>query len=171
MAIKQMTKMGENFYPKTITSAVVDEATGDNLDSMLPFKLVVDEETQSISVEDFNKLKAAMLANRPIYIIIGGIAMVALVTPIANTNRLRATVISPNMASTVICGEYSFSPDGVIQVLSEPGNPTYMVKAGQGISIEPDGRINCTLDISQLSQELQTLKARVDALEGGSLTE
>lgn len=146
MAIKQMTKTGENFYPKTITSAVVDEATGDNLDSMLPFKLVIEEDTFSISAENFNKLKVAMIANRPIYIIIGGIASVALVTPIANTDRLRATMLSPNMSSNVICKELGFSPDGLIQVLSEPDNPVYMVKAGHGLSMEQDGTLNCTLD-------------------------
>lgn len=35
MAIKQMTKQGEDFYPKTTTSAVIDEATGKTLDTIL----------------------------------------------------------------------------------------------------------------------------------------
>lgn len=35
MAIKQMTKQGEDFYPKTTTSAVIDEATGKTLTELL----------------------------------------------------------------------------------------------------------------------------------------
>ena len=35
MAIKQMTKLGEAFFPKTTTSAVIDEATGKTLDDIL----------------------------------------------------------------------------------------------------------------------------------------
>lgn len=33
--IKQMTKQGEDFYPKTTTSAVIDEATGKTLAELL----------------------------------------------------------------------------------------------------------------------------------------
>lgn len=35
MAIKQMTKLGEAFFPKTTTSAVIDEATGKTLAELL----------------------------------------------------------------------------------------------------------------------------------------
>lgn len=161
----------DGIYKPITPATVVDEATGDNLDSMLPFKLVIEDPTLPISAEDFNKLKAAMLANRPIYIITGGIAFIALVTPATNDSRLIATILVPNMDSTVKSIVMAFLPDEAPEILTEPDNPTYMVKAGQGLNIELDGTINCTLDISQLSQELQTLKARVDALEGGSLTE
>lgn len=153
-AINTITRSGDGtkflsddgIYKPITPATVVDEATGDNLDSMLPFKLVIDDISTPISSENFNKLKAAMLANRPIYIITGGIACIALVTPATEGSRLIATILVPRMDSTVMCIVMAFLPDDVPVILTEPDNPTYMVKAGQGINIEQDGTISCTLD-------------------------
>lgn len=141
--IKQMTKLGENFFPKTTTAAVVDETSGKTLEAMLPYELDMSVlGSEPITEELFDSLWNAAESGRPIIIVgTGQSAMPA----VAMKNSDGDAIILSMLVSTelpVAAVTYSI----VAGVVPEPLKLWHMVTAGQGVEITYDGTINCTLD-------------------------
>lgn len=94
MAIKQLRKLGENFYPRTSTDAVIDETTGRKLSEILAGGI----DTYSVSMsqlqgkEGYDKVSEAV-ANGKLIILEGIIVMPELYD--SKLRNLMANVIIP----------------------------------------------------------------------------
>lgn len=142
--IKQMTKLGENFFPKTTTAAVVDETSGKTLEAMLP--LLVDL-SGAVSQELYDALDQAIDSGRQIVVTAGPGFSAMPAVGMRNTDGEGVvlmiqvqTLQGVTAVAFYVNPETSASPHEALQ--------WRMVKPGDGIEIEDDGTINCTLDTS-----------------------
>lgn len=145
MAIKQMTKLGENFYPRTVTSAVTDEASGKTLDTLSPLYIDISNLSGSaITQEFYDSLSEAIDAGRPV--VVGGAPNYTTQSAVVIRDTLEIgliylimLVITNNVVTTVA---YALRANTTPMLTKQ----WYLVSAGEGLEIDADGTIRCTLD-------------------------
>lgn len=138
-----MTKMGENFFPKTTTAAVVDEATGKTLDTMIPCQFSV-EILSGGTEDDFNALKDAISLKKEIVFISEGnspFPAYGIYAEDSDIILLWVHVYSSTESATLVFA--SMESSGKVEVLNRF---PLSVKAGQGVEIDPDGTISTKID-------------------------
>ena len=140
-----MTKQGEDFYPKTTTSAVIDEATGKTLDTLSPLYIDISNLSGSaITQEFYDSLSNAIDAGRPV--VVGGAPNYTTQSAVVIRDTLEIGLI--HLIMLVITDDVVTTVAYALRANTTPmlTKQWHMVSAGEGLEIGDDGTIRCTLD-------------------------
>lgn len=141
-----MTKLGENFFPKTTTAAVVDETSGKTLEAMLPLVFPL-RDGEVVTREVYDALNQAIESDRQIIVLPG--ESFSPMSAVGMKGEDGQSVVLTIQLNTPFITQATPIYIKVGEIPTADNSKTlYMVTAGQGVEITGDGTINCTLDTS-----------------------
>lgn len=136
---------GNQIFPETKTSVVIDEASGKTLDTLTPLYIDISNLSGSaITQEFYDSLSEAIDAGRPV--VVGGAPNYTTQSAVVIRDTLEIGLI--HLIMLVITDDVVTTVAYALRANTTPmlTKQWHMVSAGEGLEIGDDGTIRCTLD-------------------------